>query len=283
MKHILKFDDFITESVGARLADRNKDRFNSDPLANKKPNSVLGMKDNPTREMVDMAAYINSELIKYIKSNDNYADFFMLYTNSKLGIGVYEADSKMCGRLILFVPRIYDSSVFEFIPSDIRRMNNSQIHALEHDDVFVEKCRRFSDLKIYVRDDKIAKEFLKLDNGFERFRGDSMKLDINLNKLKCLNTYGMSFVTPFVMEDDVNGVSSIGGSVFGKFKEFVTDDNEECCLVNVAMNPSLTKEDADNRITLSKTIIDGLYDSMYNYFSNVFMSAANIKNNKLQR
>lgn len=273
MAHIMGIDEFVNESAGARLVDRTPERFNSDPLVNKKPNNVLDMKDNPTRKMVEMSAYINSELLKYIKSNDNYADFFMLYDNSKLGIGVYEADSKMCSRLILFVPGIYDSSVFGFIPSDIRRMNKSQINALEHDDVFIEKSRRSNDFGLYVKDSIIAREFLKLNNGFERYRGDyhSKNLDINLNKLKCLNTFGVSVVTPFVMEDTVNGVSSIGGSVFGKFKQFFADDDEVCCLVNVAMNPSLTKEDAGNRIALSKTIIDGLYDSVYNYFSNVFM------------
>ena len=268
----MKIDEFVNESIGARLVDRTPERFNSDPLANKKPNNVLDMKDNPTRKMVEMAAYINSELIKYIESNNNYADFFMLDNNSKLGIGVYEADSKMCSRLILFVPRIYDSSVFGFIPSDIRGINKSQINALEHDDAYIEKSHRFSDLKIYVSDIKIAKEFLKLDNGFERYRDKySNNFGIKSNKLKCLNRLGISVVTPFVMEDSVNGVSSMGGSVFGKFKEFETVDNVDCCLVDVAMNPSLTKEDADNRIALSKTIIDGVYDSMYKYFSKFFM------------
>ncbi len=41
MKKILSIDEFLNESRGARLINRNPDRFNSDPLANKDENSIL--------------------------------------------------------------------------------------------------------------------------------------------------------------------------------------------------------------------------------------------------
>ncbi len=41
MTHIKRINEFVNESRGARLINRTPDRFNSYPLANKKPNNVL--------------------------------------------------------------------------------------------------------------------------------------------------------------------------------------------------------------------------------------------------
>lgn len=262
MTKILKVDEFIAESAGARIKDRTPQRFNSDPLANKKPNNVLGM-SNSTSEMVAMSEYINSELMKYIDSKIDYGDFFMTNVNEKFRIGLYEADNKTCDHLVLFIPLLYDKTVFAFLPSDSADMNDSQINALKRDKFYV-----YND-SIRVKVHSLCKRFCELENEFDlTTKGyDFAKSDRFKDFMRDVLPSGIKLYSSVDANDNVNGVVSIGNVVYGEFRE----TNDGCCLVDFVMKPSLTKDDADNRVALSKTIIDGLYQSVYNYLSRIFL------------
>lgn len=67
MTKILSIEDFINESRGARLIDRNPDRFNSDPLANKKPNTILD------KQMQKRFDYTENELKRFCNLALDYA------------------------------------------------------------------------------------------------------------------------------------------------------------------------------------------------------------------
>ena len=68
MTHILKAEEFLMESRGAKLIDRTPDRFNSDPLANKEGGMLKKQMEK------------NKEVIKkYIEYGDIYQD--SKYTN----------------------------------------------------------------------------------------------------------------------------------------------------------------------------------------------------------
>lgn len=67
MTKILSIEDFINESRGARLIDRNPDRFNSDPLANKKPNTILD------KQMQKQFDYTEKELKRFCDLALDYA------------------------------------------------------------------------------------------------------------------------------------------------------------------------------------------------------------------
>lgn len=72
MTHILKAEEFLMESRGAKLIDRTPDRFNSDPLANKEENSLLMKQINIDKQSI--RRYINDEIYNDI----NYTDVFDL-------------------------------------------------------------------------------------------------------------------------------------------------------------------------------------------------------------
>lgn len=59
MAHILKTEEFLMESSGAKLIDRTPDRFNSDPLADKE-GSMLEKQMEKNKKVIE--DYIDSEL-----------------------------------------------------------------------------------------------------------------------------------------------------------------------------------------------------------------------------
>lgn len=111
MTKILGINDFINESQGARLMDRTPDRFNSDTLANKKPNNILDIR---LKKQLD---YTEKELKKFCSiAYDDATRVFDEYITKRYADNTLMVFPDGCGDYFRFIPNLeiaYDDEKYE--------------------------------------------------------------------------------------------------------------------------------------------------------------------------